>query len=250
MNRLMMVLAGSAVLSGAWVSRADVITIGSNLDNTLYESFIGELSNGRGEHMFAGSTAGHAYRRALVAFDVAGVLPDHAVIMSASLTLHMSRSASGDQDVSLHRVLSAWGEGTSNAGGEEGDGAPSTPGDATWIHTYYDTDFWTNPGGDFVEQASATSVVGFGTDFYTWASNAMMVADVQAWFDDPSQSFGWEIICNESVPRTAKRFDTREHANESYRPMLTIEYEIVPAPATVVLVTLGFGGIGMRRRRR
>ena len=50
--------------------------------------------------------------------------------------------------IELHKLLADWGEGTSQATGEEGQGAPATPNDATWRHRFFDTIFWTNEGGD------------------------------------------------------------------------------------------------------
>jgi hypothetical protein len=83
------------------------------------------------------------------------------VINSATLTLHLSRTIAQPEPVNLHRVLADWGEGASNANAEEGRGAPSQPGDATWLHTFYDTAFWTSPGGDFDPAISASTVVEF-----------------------------------------------------------------------------------------
>lgn len=228
---------------------ADIITIGAARDNTLYEDFQGSFSNGRGSYMFAGSTAGWAYRRALVAFDVAAAVPQGSTIIRASLTLHMSRSIAGDERVSLHRVLSDWGEGASNAPGEEGEGAPSQPGDATWIHTFFDSQFWTTPGGDFVADASASATIGYPAGFYTWTSTPLLVADVQAWLDDPATAFGWILIGNETRWTTAKRFDTRENGNPSYRPALTIEYIPIPAAGSLTLLAFGAAALGARRRQ-
>lgn len=240
----------AAVLIGPGVeaARADVIAIGSAKDNTLYEDFQGSLSNGAGEHMFAGSTAGFSYRRALIAFDVAGAVPSGSTILSVSLTLHMSRSVVGDQTVSLHRLAQDWGEGGSNAPGEEGGGGPAAPGDATWRHTFYSDQFWNNLGGDFNPIASGATTVGVSSGYYTWASTPAMVADVQSWLDNPSASFGWAIIGNESANFTAKRFDTRENANEAFRPVLNVEYIPIPEPGAAALVLLGFGAA--RRRRQ
>ncbi len=241
--------AAIGVLGFGAAALGDVVSVTTSKDNTLYEDFQGSLSNGAGSHMFAGSTAGWAYRRALAAFDIAGAVPAGSTILSVSLTLHMSQTIAGDQVVSLHRVLADWGEGASIAPGEQGGGGQAAPGDATWRYTFYNTQSWTNLGGDFVADASGSTIVGSTDGFYTWNSTAEMVADVQLWLDDPSSSFGWEIIGNESTPFTAKRFDTRENANELFRPVLMIEYLPIPEPGAVVLVSLAAGWMGGRRRR-
>jgi len=41
---------------------------------------------------------------------------------------------------------------------EENAGDDAAPGDATWIHTFYDTEDWDSPGGDFVASPSASRI--------------------------------------------------------------------------------------------
>ena len=138
--------------------------------------------------------------------------------------MNMSRTPlSVAYPVELHKLLADWGEGTSIAPGEEGDGAPATPNDATWRHRFFDTIFWTNEGGDFSATVSASqsvSVVGP----YTWSS-PQMVADVQDWLDNAAGNFGWLVLGDEKPTLTSKRFDTRESASP---PMLTIQF--IPGP--------------------
>lgn len=202
----------------------------SSRDTTLYESAQGVLGNGAGEYFFAGQTKDGEVRRGLVVFGLAGAIPEDATIVSVALTLTMTKSMSGDRPVSIHRVLRDWGEGASNAVGEEGQGAPTAPGDATWIHSFYDSDFWDAPGGDFAEDPSAVRLVGDkGT--YTWESTAQMVADAQSWLAGADQNFGWIIVGKESETFTTKRFNSRENADEATRPLLTVEFQPAPCPA-------------------
>jgi hypothetical protein len=120
------------------------------MDNTLYEDPLGQLSNGSGQYIFVGVSNQPALRRATLRFDIAGSeIPAGSTIDSVRLTLHMSRSNAGPTTVSLHRLAAAWGEGASDASGPEGQGIGAAAGDATWIHTFFDTNQWTNPGGDF-----------------------------------------------------------------------------------------------------
>ena len=44
--------------------------------------------------------------------------------------MNMSRTIAGPVDVNLHRVLNAWGEGASDAFGQEGGGTAAEAGDA------------------------------------------------------------------------------------------------------------------------
>ena len=201
-------------------------------DNTLYESEQGTISNGAGHYLFAGKTDNGAIRRGLLAFDL-GAIPSGAVVVSASLTLNLSKSIAGETPVALHPVSAAWGEGASDAAGEEGAGATAEPGDATWIHTFYDTGLWATPGGDFDPAPSAcTSVGGPGT--YTWASPAL-AADVAAWLADPATNFGWALLGDETTHRTAKRFDSREN-EPANRPRLTITYTVELSQVFVPLI--------------
>ena len=149
---ILLVLILTALIPGMAFAQSEV-TIVSDKDNTLYESGTGVLSNGAGIHFFAGKTftnlGGPFIRRGLISFDIAGNVESGATINSAVLTLTVTQTATGAQDVKLHRVSADWGEGTSNAVSSDGRGTASTTGDVTWIHTFFNTSSWTNPGGDF-----------------------------------------------------------------------------------------------------
>ncbi len=204
-------------------------------DNTLYENALGSLSNGAGQHVFAGRTevlVGALIRRGLIAFDVAGEIPAGSTIVSASLTLNMSRTnlAAGPRTVSLHRVLADWGEGTSDPFGGEGGGAASTPNDATWIHRFFNFTFWLSSGGDFLAAPSASSIVG-GVGFYTWGPTPGLTADVQGWLNTPAGNFGWILIGDESTFPTAKRFDSKDNLTPALRPVLIVEFSVPGVPA-------------------
>ena len=193
-------------------------------DNTLVEDASGALSNGAGDFFVTGSSGQSVARRALVHFDPAAALPPGALVTGASLTLTLRQTSSGPQVLSLHRLAADWGEGTSVAAG--GGGAPATPGDATWLHTFHPGSFWSAPGGDFTAQVSASTVVDqLGT--YTWSS-AALAADVQAFLNDPGGNFGWILLGDEAGPQTTKLFASREAAVASERPRLTIDW--VPGP--------------------
>ncbi len=192
-------------------------------DNTLYESGAGTLSNGSGTSLFAGKTGGGFTRRALIAFDVAGSIPAGSRITSATLEMRMTRTIAGDTDVSIHRVQTEWGEGTSDASGNEGGGAGSTDGDATWLHSRFDSSLWGNSGGDFSAQPSGVTSVG-SVGKYTWESTDQMVIDVQRWLDDPSENFGWILLGDETRGSTAKRFASTQISDTGSRPLLKVGF--------------------------
>jgi len=228
----------------AWLlPPVESIELTPDRDNTLVESPSGSLSNGQGGSIFCGRTGqpANSVRRALVHFDLAA-LPAGAVIESVSLRMSLTSGTTLVQDCSLFPVERAWGEGASNAGPDSGGmGAPAEDGDATWLHTFHDTDFWTHPGGDFAAAASATLAVGeLGETI--WSSTPELAADVQGWLDDPRTHHGWLLMGNESSGGTSKRFASREALDETTHPVLSIEYSLppgVPATGTPGLVLLG-----------
>jgi hypothetical protein len=236
-HKKLFALAVAATLSalGGGLASAGTVNINPSKDNTLYEydPLDGDKSNALGFHFFAGETGMNELRRGVLAFDIANNIPPGAMITAASLSLNMSRApTTNPYAMELHKLLADWGEGTSIASGEEGDGAPATPNDATWRHRFFDAIFWTTQGGDFSATVSASQMVG-GVGQYTWSS-AQMVADVQGWLDNPASNFGWLMLGDESVFLTAKRFDTRESANP---PVLAITYVPSGTPTPTATAT-------------
>ncbi len=228
-------------LACAALALGDVIAIPAAHDNTMYDG-LDNNSNGAGQHLFAGTNGEGDARRGLISFDVAGAVPPGATITGATLTLHMSRSLAGAEDVSLYRALASWGEGSSVGTGEEGTGAPAQPGDATWHYRFYSTQMWNTDGGDFTSTLTATTSVA-GDGFYSWSS-AQLLADVQDMFTNPAANFGWVLKGVEGVATTTKRFDTRENTTADFRPVLTVTF--VPEPAALAAVGLALAA-GRRR---
>ena len=201
------------------------VSLAASQDVTLYDSPGSTLANGGGEYLFVGLTGQPQARRTLIAFDVAGLVPAGATVYSVELTLNMSRTGLPlfEAAVALHRATASWGEGATDATGNEGRGLDVLPGDATWAHRTYDDQLWATPGGDFASAASAITGV-LRPDPYTWGPTAAMVADVQAWLDDPGANHGWAIVGDEETHRGVKRFDSRQRTDETTRPVLTVVY--------------------------
>ncbi len=227
-------LVAVLALAAAPKVSADSITLDAVKDNTLIQDAAGTLSNGAGEHIFAGRTSqsdADSRRRALIAFDLTSI-PLGSTVNAVTLTLHMSRTRAGNQSVSMHRLLADWGEATSIGGLGEGVGDSAAPGDATWLHRFSPATLWTTAGGDFFATASATQTIG-QVGFYSWGSTAQLVSDVQGWVDLPSTNFGWLLRGGESATRTAKRFDGRDNTIPENRPKLMVTY--TPGPAACCL---------------
>jgi len=191
-------------------------------NNTLYESATGDLSNGKGDYLFSGTTASGEIRRTLLQFDLSDI-PQGAEIENVELTLVMNRTISGAMTMTLHEVLTAWGEGSSDAGGQEGGGGDAMEGDATWIHTFYPDQNWNSSGGDYGSTVISEVDVN-AEDTYTWSTTPEFTALVQKWLDTPDENFGLILVGNESGTGTAKRFSSRHNPTEGDRPVLKIDY--------------------------
>jgi hypothetical protein len=205
------------------IAAAETILIDAGRDTTLIEEPDGALANGAGPVFFVGRTNQReaSVRRGLIYFDVAAALPKNARVESVRMTLYMSPSNSVPSQIGLHRLLAGWGEGVSSTSGGGGD--LSAPGDATWIHTFYDDGFWVKPGGHFVARASASRDVA-ASDYYMIESTKKMVADVRLWLAAPHRNFGWILLGDETTPQNVKSFASREEPDPSLRPVLEVIY--------------------------
>jgi len=187
-------------------------------DTTLYNE--SSKSNGAGDFIFAGLTKQGAERRGLIAFDLSDI-PESATITSVSLQFIVSRTQPGSTVISVHRLNKDWGEGEQEAPNREGTGALAAEGDATWNENFRTDSSWDNPGGDFVETASAeATAAGPGSPILLEGEN--MVADVQVWVNGEADNFGWILIGD----GTAKQFyaSDSEFAGEAEKPRLIILY--------------------------
>ncbi|HSH02561.1 MAG TPA: LamG-like jellyroll fold domain-containing protein, partial [Anaerolineae bacterium] len=202
-------------------------------DNTIYDNDTADLSNGRGDFFFAGvngATGGNSPMRGLLAFNIADALPPGAEIIDVSLHLTASIGSNNSGTINLHTLQSDWGEGSSHAPGGEAGGAPATTGDATWDHTFYDTTFWSTPGGDVDPNASATQFLP-GNGGHTITS-LQMLADVRNWHTNPDNNFGWLIRnSDETTGGNALRFISKDNANTADHPRLVISYRLGATPA-------------------
>lgn len=243
------------IIAGLWAAQTAAmgatIVLSATKDNTLFESSTGALSNGQGDYLYVGKTGvreGFNLRRGLITFDLTSI-PADATITGVTLSLFVSRTspnpAAQTVNISLHAAARDWGEGLSDAdsiGG--GPGAPAQAGDATWLHNFYNTSFWTAAGGDFRSAASATTAVT-ANGSYSWVS-ARLTADVQAWVANSATNFGWFILGAEGIDESAIRFNSSE--NTANFPQLTITYA-VPEPSSFVLCSAG-ALLGFLSRRR
>lgn len=193
-------------------------------------------SNGGDGWVLAGSNgilspSSLPYRnRGLYKFDLSN-LPATTVVLSAVVVLEVTRIPDVNPVPStfgLHRMLRPWGEGVTVAGtGPPGQGGPAALGDVTWDFSFFNTNAWTAPGadGDFDGESTFSSIAGLGS--YQFDFTLALLADVQFWIQHPENNFGWLLLCNdESTPRTARRFGSREDGGNA--PRLEISYLVPP----------------------
>jgi hypothetical protein len=228
-----------ALVPGLYIChiRAESVSLTSAADTTLIET---EPGNNLGGAVIvnSGTTQNFTRNRGLFRFDFTGRIPPGSRITKADFVVEVTGQPKEEQRSSsfgLHRVLKPWGEGdkTSPDPIHPGLGAPATAGDATWNYRFaFTTNTWTIPGGaasnDYLPELSAEAFVyGLGDSPYTFVSTPRLVADVQAWVDDPATNFGWMLICqSEETNFTARRFASREDAGRE--PFLVIEYTPPP----------------------
>lgn len=237
---------------------AEILSFTPLRDTTIFADS-DDTASSAGEAAFAGNTASGLARRALFAFDLSTV-PAGSQVVSATFSISVDRAAGGQHAMTLHRLLADWGTGGSN-GGTNGGGTLALAGDATWSHRFYadDTRQWRDGGGDpvpggwFVGAPSASTVIA-DAGRYTWtdvvgSSGASLAQDVQGWLDAPDTNFGWILVGDESVSRSAKRFASSEASLASLRPTLLLEITPVPEPSTYALMFAGVAMLGFVLRR-
>lgn len=231
---LPILLAGATgSLVGPVAARADTVVLQAVANNTIFNDGAlppSDLSSGAGDYLFAGRTSPNSnyIQRSLLRFDLSAI-PAGATIQSVEVQITVLRAPGGSPvvDASLHRVTSSWGEGGSSSFG--GGGAPSTPGDASWVYRFLPNTRWSNAGGDFAHGPSATTAIDTSPAMYTWDSTPGLVADVTSWIAQPSGNFGWIIISDESQPTTTRKFASRHYFDVDSRPALRVTFSTTPA---------------------
>lgn len=209
---------------GPAVAQAESVACTPDRDATLFENETGSIASGSGPTLFVGDNRTLNTRRAVLHFDVNGVLPPGATVQGVELWVHVSDAPdTTPRSVAVHRLSSDWGEGASASAG--GGGAPAQSGDATWLHRYYPDVEWTDPGGDYDPSSSAIAVLE-PSGWHVWSSE-VLVQDVQGWLDDPAINFGWLLEGEEGTASSARGIDSRESEQPELRPYLQIEYQDV-----------------------
>lgn len=209
------------------------------MDVTLYEDNAGALANGTGEFLFfgrVGGIGGEELRRAMIKFDLSSI-PANADIEAVSLTVEINKHPTPGEGglATLHRVTNSWVEGPTDATGNEGIGSLSASNDVTWIHRAFPASNWSQPGGDFIAQASGGAGYGVEIESLEFDSTPGLRADVTAWVSNPASNHGWILLGREDEALTARRVYARESVGEAV-PTLTVDYSI-PSPTDNLALT-------------
>jgi spore coat protein A len=229
-----LVLAGLALTPD--YASAIIANINPSIDNTIAEE-LPDNSSGECESIFAGMTnepapTGSA-RRALMQFDLS-VIPPNSTINSVTLSMTITRGGNNaEANFSLHRITTAWGEGTNTCGPRGGgQGEAAVSGAATWNDAEFGITPWGTAGGVYNATPSATTLV-VGSDPPVWGSTAAMVSDVQGWLDGTTDNFGWILIGDETLVNSTRRFDSSEGGTP---PELIVDYSVEGDPYACCLV--------------
>ena len=212
--------------------RAETVTLFPVADATLIELWPSN-SMGAGNWISSGTTQNGTSNRALIQFDVAAAVPAGATVTDVGLYVWVTRTpvdGNTDSVFSLRRMLRAWGEGANpTPSTSPGFGLPALAGDATWSHSFWNTNGWTAPGGlegtDYSDAISSSAgIAGVSSEPYFFESGGAL-GDVQFWLDHPESNFGWMLKTEDELSRfTARRFGSRELQDPAGSPQLVITY--------------------------
>jgi hypothetical protein len=154
-----------------------------------------------------GNTSNNLDAQAMIRFDFTtnDAIPVGAVIDSATLTLHTSSDSASESPntMSAYRILDPWTE----------DGA-------TWDSK---GNGLSNNGNDLLLAADDSLIPSVNGAYVTFD-----VTEGVSAFAAGAPNYGWAILPGGT---NGWKFDTREATDVNLRPMLSIEYRIVPEPA-------------------
>ena len=234
-------------------------------DNTLYQGQAdggppdGERSNAKGPNLWSGKGSNGNLKRSAMFFDCSNSIPNEATITSAVLVLTLDRAQPnvGPTDITVHRLVADWGEGTSDASFVDGGGrgTNATPGDMTFTHRFWNpgtNDLWATAGGEFVANGSAGAVALWpqfsdGPPFHPkynlrsgdgGSTATLLEDDIQKIIDGTNPDYGWMLVGDETQQPTSKRYLSREAVDESERPILLVGFNTLTTTTSTTTLPL------------
>lgn len=77
----------------------------------------------------------------------------------------------------------------------------------------------------FSDVVSGRASVGAENTVLFESNSGGLVRDVEGWMANPDENFGWILIADESRPKTAIRFASRENSRAEPRPKLSFSIQ-------------------------
>lgn len=155
--------------------------------------------------------------RGLVKFNLSSI-PSGATVTSAALRLYLNREGGAAYDISVHKVLESWDEGT----------LCNNNGVANWTVRSGTTTNWSTLGGVFGAALSTTNIPRTTGVYYQWTG---LQTTVNEWLASPSSNYGFLLkAVTENIADDRFEFDSREATN---KPQLTINYTIPAVCSTI-----------------
>jgi hypothetical protein len=256
---LLSVLAGAMCLLLPAAAGAVTVVISSARDTAIFAENA-DYNLGAG-NLIAGTNAfGGDDARSLLAFDIAAAIPAGSIVSSVTFQVGVIRQSNraNPSSYELHRLLKDWSEGS--GGANVNTGSPALAGETTWNSQFHGTAPWSAPGGqagtDYVPIVSGTGpVINDANTVYQIDSTSILVADVQAWLDDPSINDGWMFLSSsEGVSGTARRFSSMEVPGggiaSAQTPRIIVDFAVAPEPSRAVMMFAAALSTTLLRRRQ
>ncbi|HVV02274.1 MAG TPA: Ig-like domain-containing protein, partial [Verrucomicrobiae bacterium] len=229
-HRILFWLALLPAIISALPSPGETVSIAPDADAYISSSFTDQNFGDQTTVVsgLLGVNSGRELRRTFLRFNLDGVVPQGAVIESASLTLTVTRAPQAgraDSVFDLRRMLKPWTEGQVTW--------TSASGSVSW-------EIAGASGASDASQTASSSALIQAEATCTFATTTALVADVQAWTDSPQNNFGWLLISeDEQTPETARHFGAREDPLNAALLQITyslpsLSVEIEPSSQTVV----------------
>lgn len=199
---------------------------------TIFEGFGGSAASK--DPFIVGETP-KGFRRGLLKFDMlaeAVFFPPDFQIVCAEIRVSFDKGlmSSGPLQTEVHEVTTPWTiNGTTALQGLDGDIARD--GDVTWEYAKYPSIKWTNPGGDFVEnalslqhqipQSNLHSPFEYGWFGYTYLMHSL----VTRWIKDSKANHG-VLVKSPEIQSSQNAFSVYHgsDANPNLAPKLIVAY--------------------------